>query len=258
MKKILALLLILTCLFSVVACNNDTPDNGDQNTPDNGNTGNNDVTIDPETDPLGYFSALLKTSVPTLSEVVATQKFGKNVLTDTVTIATGTVDGLKASKLVRVEQKLNDVENQELNYITSSTSETWYLEGKGTSTNKGRRWNADGKDFAPSENSIRLFLKEEYFTEYNYDAETGTLVLEASWEYASQVLAYILPSADYVHEYDTTITMVAAGGRITSITIEYEVEEEDLGDINVSVTAPDTTVVIAANYYYDLQDITFN
>jgi subtilisin-like proprotein convertase family protein len=52
--------------------------------------------------------------------------------------------------------------------------------------------------------------------------------------------------------------MVAAGGRITSITIEYEVEEEDLGDINVSVTAPDTTVVIAANYYYDLQDITFN
>ena len=79
MKKILALLLILTCLFSVVACNNDTPDNGDQNTPDNGNS-NNDVTIDPETDPLGYFSALLKKSVPTLSEVVATQKFGRTFL----------------------------------------------------------------------------------------------------------------------------------------------------------------------------------
>ncbi len=266
MKKLLALLLILTCLLSVVACNkDDTPDNGGNTDTDINDGTNNDNTNGdedkgptPETDVLGYFSALLSKSAPTKSEVVTTEKFGRNTLVSTTTITSGTVGGVKASKLVVVEQALNDVDKQELNLITTKTSETWYQEGMGTSTNKGRRWNAEGTDFAPKAGSIKLFLKEEYFTEYEYDAETGTLVLESSWEYAAQVLSYILPSADYTHEYDTTITMTAAGGRITSITVEYTVDEEDLGDIDVSVTAPETKVTIEANYSYDLQDITFN
>ena len=248
MKRILAILLVIACIFSVCACNNnETPDNGENN-------GNTDDGVKTNAEILAMFADLLAVSAPTKSEVVTTEKFGRNVLKSTTTLTAGEIDGKKSAYLVVNEQKFNSLDSKELSLIDENTTTQWYLEGSGISTNNGRTWK-DGNDFSPKAGSLKLGLKEENFTSIEYNADTATLVLTASYETAADVLKAYIPSS-FEYEYDTVITVVAAGGRISKITIEYVIEEEDIGDIGSSVTLEETTVVIAASYYYDIQDIT--
>lgn len=263
MKKILALLLALTCIFSVFACQNDP---ADQPSDDAGNNGTNPPADDNDTTPpademtvLERFSAMLRASTPTKSVVTATETFSKNVLTSVTTLATGTtVEGLEASVLEIKKQTLNDADGTTLELVGESVTEHWYLEGRGLSTNKGRKWDANGTNFAPKENALRLYLNEEFIDSYEYDEATETLVLNVTWEYASDVLAYFLPTADYALEQDVKITITAAADRVTGITIEYFIESDEIGDITTSVEIPKITVVVDAKYTYDIEEITFD
>ncbi len=248
MKKILAILLALACLFSVCACAEDeTPNDNNNNQNDDGTQTNAEI--------LALFEDLLSKSAPTKSYVVTTEDFGRNHLESTVTITAGTVDGKDATVMVIEKQTLNDVENRELNLVETTVTNQWYLEDKGVSYDKGRRWDSTGTNFAPKAGSLKLELDEENFSSIEYDEATGTLKLVTPYQTAAKVLSAYIPSG-IEHEFDTTITVVAAGGRITNIKIEYTIESEDIGDITTSVEVPEITVVINANYYYDLQDIT--
>lgn len=250
MKRILAILLVIACIFSVCACNNnETPDNGGS-----GNNGNTDG-VKTNAEILAMYSDLLAVSVPTKSEVVTTEKFGRNLLKNTVTLTSGEVDGKKSAYLVINEQKFNSLDSRELSLIDENTETQWYLEGSGISTNNGRTWKADGKDFSQVAGSLRLGLDEANFTSITFDEATMTLTLEASYETAADVLSAYIPKS-FEYEYDTVITIVAAGGRISKIKVEYVIEEEDIGEIGSSVTLEETTVVIDASYYYDIYDIT--
>lgn len=262
MKKILALLLALTFIFSVFACQNDPADQPNDENNNNGTNAPNedgDTNNDPEMTVLERFSAMLRSSTPTKSVVTATESFSKNLLTTVTTLMTGTtVEGLEASILERKEQTLNEADGTTLELVGEKVSEYWYLEGRGLSTNKGRKWDENGKNFAPDENSLRLNLKEELIESYEYDEATETLVLNITWENATEVIKHFIPTEDFVLEQDITITITAAADRITSLVIEYFIESDEIGDITTSLEVPRINVVIDAKYTYDIEEITFD
>ena len=240
MKRIIAILLALCCVFSVVACDNK----------------GGDSTGGQELDTLAKFSAMFASSVPTKSVTEVTEEFGGVTLNSVYTLTTGTANGKATSIYTSSVETLNSIENAELKLKKTSKQEKWYYEGLGISTDKGRRWNADGVDFAPVAGSLALNLKEEYieFYEYKVNDATETLYLEVTYEYATTVLSAFL-NDDQVIDEDVYITVVAAGGRITSMQIEYCVYQHDVGSDDNSVVFDDMVVLIDVSYSYDIQDI---
>ena len=141
MKKILALILIACTLFSFASCNKDEDGSG--------NKGGNEV---------ARFSEMLAVSVPTSSDVLVTQVVNDITIESNFSIKTGTVSGLKAAVYTNTVTTLGSVEDRELELFREKEETVWYVEGYGTSTNKGKRWSKDGKDFSPVEGSLAINL----------------------------------------------------------------------------------------------------
>ena len=249
MKKLIALLLALVCVFSMVACNG----NGD-----GGDGGNGDVNT---ADILKIYGEYLAASVPTKSEITSTTTENQNVLVSTVTLTTGKVGQNAASQFVSKIQTFNAIENGMLNLVDESISNEWYLEGKGVSTNKGRSWDSEGKDFAPIAGSLQLNLAEENFTSVTYNKDKGELVLVCPAETSANVIGYYLPN-NYDHAYETTVTLTAFGDRITGIKIAYTLQDVTFSDEFDSpeswIEIGEIFVEIDAVYSYGLQTIDFN
>ncbi len=239
MKKIIALIMIAVSLLSVVSCKNN-----------NGDSQNSNAT-------LAMFESYFASSVPTKAVTSIRYSYPGMEATGEITLETGTVDGKTATKLTRKVDKLRDLEDLNLRPFKNTTQNKWYLEGSGVSENKGRTWNAEGKNFAPVEGSISLDLKEEYFDEITYKEETGVLTLKVSADNAKKVLAKFV-DANAEFDYDTVITVIAAGGRIASVKIEYTIEEDEFGDIGSEVVIEEAKMVIKTNYSYDIQSISFD
>ena len=216
MKKIIAILLLICCAFSVVSCKKKNTDN--------------DVNKESAGD-LEKFTAMFASSAPTKSETTITERVNSQTLTSTITLTSGVLkDGSDVAKLVSVISTLNDIENEKgsLDYISSEESQIWYHEGKGVSENKGRYWDKEGENFAPKAGDIYLDLQTKYFETVNYteEGETQTLVLtiaadkEGKNGYAKKVLGSFIPSS-MEFGYKTQITIVAAADRISRVTVEF-------------------------------------
>lgn len=235
MKKIIALLLLICTLVTIVSCGNKQDEN------------------------LKKFDDMFASSAPTRAETVVKQKFNNSPeLTSVFTLTTGTVDGKTASILVRQVETLNKVDSSNTNYIKTDVSTNWYYEGMGTSTDKGASWNPDGKNFAPKPGTLSMNLKDEYMEkiEYSSDSSSETIVLRVSAENSAKVLANFIESAEDFH-YETRITVVAAGERVSSVTIKYIIDEHMIGEDENAIEISDTEVTITVNYSYDIQAITF-
>lgn len=242
MKKILALLLALSCIFALAACANNN----------NNTDGGSNIDAD---EALEAYASMLAHSVPTKSVTTSTVTESKNVLVSTATLTTGTIGGKAASTLVTTTETLNSVESGMLNLISAKPGTVWFYEGKGISESKGRAWDASGENFAPREGDLKLDLDEDNFSSVTYNEEAGELVLVCKADKAAKVISYYLPG-EYEHNYETTITITAFGGRITGIKISYAVEERELGDdIDTSVFIELTTVEIDAVYSYGLETV---
>lgn len=241
MKKILALLLIICCCLTVVSCKKKPQGNSNDN--------------------LQLFADMFAASAPKRSEVTTTITANNLELVSTYTLITGTVGGKAASYFESNVTTMNDVENDQgdLNEKVTKTTKYYYLEGKGTRTNKGR-WKEDGEDFAPAAGSISLDLKKEYFenTEYFEDSSTQTLVLyiaedlEETNAYAKKVLKRYIPQNQFFG-YETKITITASGGRISHILIECIDYEHYVGDEYDPVEISDATLVIDVSYSYNIE-----
>lgn len=237
MKKIIAILLVIVCMFSVASCSLFGKDEEDE-------------TTNPA---LKLYKDMLATSVPTQSVTVVEHTLGKTKFESTYTLTTGMVDGKAATTLVSEVQSLNDVTSNDLDHIVTTVTKEWYLEGKGTKVNN-KAWNEEGKNFAPVAGSLWFNLKEENFSEISYDEAASTLVLTIPADKASTVLGYYIGSEDEF-EYDATLTIVAAGGRIVNIKIEYTIDATTVGDIDSQIDIDEIDVVIEATYSYGLQEI---
>ncbi len=237
MKRIFALLLVLCTLFSFASCKKD---------------GDNDAK--PQTaDEVLRFSGMLAVSTPTSSDVLVTQVINDVTIESTFSIKTGTIDGLKAAVYTNTVTTLGNVEDRNLELFRDKNETVWYVEGLGTSTNQGRRWTADGKDFSPVEGSLAMNLKQEYIKSYSYkkngSLETLTVVMSASG--ATQALSNFLDGNQKM-KHDVTVTVTAAAERVSSITISYIVPEGNLGTEDKPIWYYDIPVTIEANYSYKI------
>jgi hypothetical protein len=198
---------------------------------------------------------MLKESVPTKAVTVVEQKLGRTTYESTYTLTTGTVGGKTATTLVSQIQSLRALdEGVTTDSVVTKTEYLWYLEGQGTSTNRGRKWDAEGTNFAPQAGTLAFDLKSENFEEIEYNEEASELYLTVTADKASVVLANFLAS-DQVFEYDAFITISAAGGRIVSIVVEYTVPADVIGDIDNLIDVEEIEVVIETTYSYGLQEI---
>lgn len=240
MKKLLAILLAVCCLFTVVSCGKD-----DNQEPDN----------TPTTDTvLERFSSMLATSVPTRAEVTATEKMEKVELVSTHVLTTGlNQDGKRATYLESKVQTLQDAESGYVSHIKTTTTKEWYIEGMGRYKNY-RLVDKEGVDFAPVAGSLAINLDTNLF-EYEYTEETDTLVLYVDYENSAAVMGNML-AEDQEFDYDLVVTIIAAGGRISQIDVAYTIEAHDVGDDDeIIVEIGDMDVLISSVYYYNTQSL---
>ena len=241
MKKIFAILLVIACMFSVASCS----PLGGGNQPVEDNNERADITL---------FNQMLKESVPTKAVTVVEQKLGRTTYESTYTLTTGTVGGKTATTLVSKVQSLKSVTEGNTEAIETKTEYLWYLEGQGVSTNRGKKWDPEGTNFAPKAGTLNFDLKGANFEEIEYDEEEGSLYLTVTADKASEVLQNFL-APEQVFEYDAFITITAAGGRIVSIVVEYTIPADVIGDIDNLIDVEEIDVVIETTYSYGLQEI---
>jgi len=235
MKKILALILVVCALFSFASCGLNKGDDSDA----------------PEIDEVARFSDMLAVSVPTSSSVVVTQVVNDMTIESVFTLQTGTVSGKKAAVYENTVNTLGNVEDRVLNLLKTREETVWYLEGYGTSTNKGRRWTADGKDFSPKAGSLSMDLQSGYIQSYDYSKNGAleTLVITMTADNATKALSNFLDGNQKIKQ-NVTVTITAAAERISSITIEYIVPEDNLGTDAAPIWVYDMEMTIAATYSY--------
>lgn len=239
MKRILALLLLMCCMLSFASCG--TTEEGDESS-DSGNTNE-----------LERFSNMLSISVPSSSDVLVSQVVNDLVIESKFNLQTGVIEGKKAAVYTNTVTTLGNVEDRKLELFRNKEETVWYLEGYGTSTNKGKRWTADGKDFSPVAGSLSMDLKSKYIQsqEYKKDGSTETLVLVMTASNATKALSNFLGGNQSLY-HDVTVTIVAAAERISSITISYIIPQQNLGTDAKPVWYYDIPVTIEANYSYKI------
>ena len=249
MKKILALLLIICCCFAVVSCKKGGDDENAASTSD-----------------LERFTEMFVSSAPTKSVTTSTIKANSQEIRSVYTLTTGIIGGKTVAIFESEESKLADATNDQgnLDPFEKTTSRKIYLEGQGIredkNGSKGRKWDPEGVNFAAEEGDIFLDLNKKYFETMKYYKEGAneTLVLTIAEDldgkkgYLGKVLGKYLPP-DQNFGYETTITITAAGGRISNIVIECVDYEHFIGDIYDSIEISDVVMKIDVRYSYDIQ-----
>lgn len=251
MKKIIALLLLICCCFAVASCIK-KPDSG---------SGDNAASASD----LERFTAMFSSSAPTKSVTTSTVKANSQDITSVYTLTTGMIAGKTASIFESRVTKLADIneEKGDLNVYETTVTKYNYLEGKGVRTDKNGfkgKWDAEGVDFAPEQGDIILDLNKKYFEtmEYFKEGSNEKLVLTVSEDlegtnnYLKKIFARYIPQ-EQPFGYETTITITAAGGRISNILIECIDYEHFIGDDYDAISITDVDIVIDVTYSYDIQ-----
>lgn len=219
MKKILAVILAVVCIFAMFSCGED--------------------------EVFSNMDTKFASSVPTRIVTTTTQVIGNTTLNGNYELKTGSVDGKVATVAVYSYDELNKIEEGSGEDITTavktvSGSKEFYA-GKGVRIDGGS-W-ADGYNFAPIAGSISLEINEKNVLEYTY--ENNTFTCKVSKEKAAEVL-----KIDVTPSSDVSVVITDNGAEITSVTIEYTIVDAD-------ENYPDTVVKIETQYYYGLQEVTF-
>ena len=239
MKKIIALILALCCLFAVVSCS--------------GNPNLDEASA-------AQIEAVLRMiddSIPTKSVTETIQTIGNNVVIKSkASLVTGQIDGKAVSKYDGQYSSLRAVGNA-FNMTEPEIESRWYVEGLGVSTDKGQTYDETKGDFAPNEGFIKLKISQKIVSEASYDEKTGILVMKIDKENATKVVSPYLERGQTI-DSDLVVTIVTAGGRITGIKLEYTIPAHtiDVENSDVQMEVQDTQVVIDAKYEYNHQKIT--
>ena len=219
MKKIIAILLALSCVFALASC------------------GGNDV------DAVGE---MFKNSKPTKTVITTSQAFGNTVLSGNYVMQTGLIDGKAATVYTATYQELLSVEeggasNLVQGDIVTRTETREYLEGKGVRENGGS-WNKSGENFALETGPVSLNLSSEYIKTFTYESHLLRCAVAAA------NTAEVLGLAEDLST-DVSIEIVDDGASVTSVVISYAIPADAASSVD------ETTVSIKAEYYYDLQKI---
>lgn len=224
MKKILAIILAITCAFAMFSCQEE------------------------KADPIETLNAMYKASAPTKVETATTQVLGSITLTGTSTLKTGKIDGKIATTYTYSYQELRAIEDGlaavEKPWIeVSGTKE--YLEDKGVRINGGS-WDDEGFNFAASAGSIIVNITKDNVTDFVVDDAAKKITFKVSADKTAEVFG-----EDNAIDADVSVTVTHDGAVVTSTTLSYTVEStED--------EYPDAVVTIKVDYTYDLEEITID
>jgi hypothetical protein len=225
MKKIISIILAITCVFALFSCGSDSGDT------------------------LGKINKMYSAIAPTKVVTLSTQTIGNVVLTSTSTLKSGTVDGKIAATY--------EYKNQELRSLEDGSNETaelpWvevsglleYHEDKGLRENGGK-WDDNGENFVPEAGTIKLNLSKKSVKNLKEDSATKTIT-------------FTVPAAKSVDVFgedsgfiaDVNVVVTHDGAAITSITLTSSIpSDED--------AYPAIDVYINVKYSYDSESITIN
>lgn len=224
MKKIVALILALVCLFACVACQE--PE-------------------EPTPEGITKIAAMYKTANPAKTVVHTVQDFGEYKLEGETTLTIGTYNGKEAALYTYVYQELADVEQMNSIAKRSVQGSKEYFEGRGVRENaiidESARFDRKAENFAPATGAIALNLDETALTDVVY--ENGIFTATVPTTGLKTVFG-----EDTTITTQTAITISVAGNMITGVTLTYTIPS--------LTAAPDVTVTITASYIYDVQTVT--
>lgn len=229
MKKIIALILSLACVFALVSCEGDTPE-----TPD---TGAETIGI---SDIVNMYAASLPTKILTTTK----QEISDNniVLNGTECLVMGKLDGKVTTVYTYERDELNAISDSDIiEPLIKTVSGSKVYHDKKVSIDGGS-WKS-GVNFAPTMGDIAINLDETLLIDVVYDDATSTL----SFRVAADNTALIF-GEDGALESDVDVTITNDGAVITGITLDYV--------IAATKDYPETKVSIKTVYTYDLEEIT--
>ncbi len=219
MKKITAIVLILTCVFAMFSCG------GSDNTVEN-------------------VSEMFKSVAPTKVVTKTTEKVGVTVLTSTSTLLSGKVDGKAAAtyefnnmELRTVEEGSGDVEV--LPWV--EVSGLWeFHEDKGVRIDGGK-WVDDMYNFAPGAGDAALNVTDDLVKDVVNDEANKTVTFTVAAENTKAVF-------DKEIGTDVKVVVTHDGSAITSVTLDYVIPASDKDH-------PDIETTLEIFYSYDAEKI---
>jgi hypothetical protein len=222
-KKIIALLLVLTLTFFATACGEE----------------------DGGPDYVAEINRMYSVSVPTKSVSVVKYEFASYTLTDKTTVVSGKVDGtLTAAVMTEETQRLQTVEDgsgiEIIDFIKTEVKVTEYLEGKGTRVNRKGRWDAEGQNFAFVAGSIAIAITNDNVNDVKKVGNTYTFVVTAA--NTAAVFGEAIPSS-------VEVTVTHDGASVVGLKLSYVVAA------NAESSTPETTVTVDIVYSYDIEKI---
>lgn len=227
MKKIIAFALIFVLAFSLASCDLGALGGG---TPADAGEVSSKIL------------AMYSRSIPTESVTTITSEFAGRTLTSTVTLTSGKIDGkLNAAVLTEVKQELRSVAEGSnatiMGEISTTTTVTEYLEGRGTRINGGS-WDPSGVNFSPFEGSITLNVTDSKILNVKENGKTYTFVVAA--ENTESVFGKAIGA-------NVSVSLTHDGASIVGVKLDYiEPATSDLPEIQIS---------IKVDYSYSIKNI---
>ncbi len=218
MKKITAILLILTCIFALFSCGG--------------------------SDTVGKVNNMFKAVAPTKVVTVTTETIGDTVLTSTSTLLSGTVDGKAAAtyefknmQLRSIEEGSGDVEVLPWVEISGLYE---YVEDKGVRIDGGK-WQDDMYNFAPTAGSVALKLTKKLIKDVEEDKAKKTVKFTVAADNTEAVFGENIES-------DVLVVITHDGSAITGIELTYTVPASNKSH-------PDIETSVEILYSYDIEKI---
>lgn len=248
MKKIIALILSIVCVFTLVACGDEPcTEHVDANTDGKCDVCEATVDIPEEETTVGpkEVAEMYAESLPTKVVTTTKQVIGENiVLNGKETLVTGKVNGKLTTVYEYERDELNEVPDSDIvpPLIKTVSGSKVYHDGKVSID--GGSW-VKGYNFAPLKGDIAINLDEANLTNVSYDKETSTL----SFTVAADKVALVF-GENVVIESDVTVSIVNDGAVVTGISLSYVIAG--------TKEYPEKTVTIDTVYTYDLEEITLD
>ena len=234
MKKIIALILALCCVFAIVSC-----DGGEE-----------------QTSGVAEFERLYSASEPTKVVTNQTTAIGNVFLKGSSILVTGALNnGDVATVYTESYETLQSVQSGAGDVITPImgepiTSSREYVEGKGVRYDGGA-WDETGLNFAPKAGSIAINLDETKLKDciYNDSGDVKTLTFTVEAKNASSVFG------EWASEItsDVSVIITANVAVVTGITVSYT---EDIVSDDEDIEYPAANITISTVYTYDVEEIT--
>lgn len=199
MKRFLAWLLLLSCVFALSACSIG-----------NGSTSASGA--------ISSVSKMYRNSAPTKTVVTSEQKFGDLTLRGEQTLVKGQIyyegEWREAAVYEWKEEKRAKIE-EEIGPVKTETGSLEFVDGLGVRRNKGRNWSA-GADFSPSIGQMALTLDTSSLTDISYNEGTKTLTFTVKPANLTKVFG-----ADTELAEEVLVTIVNDGAVVTDVILNY-------------------------------------